>query len=410
MAVGKPKTLKLRNRQILLDFLRNSRETTVAEVSERIGLSKPTVKKMLAHYVAKGLVTPVGKGDSTEEGGKKPELFRFNPEAGYVIAFHQFPEELYAAIFDLNLRMLQDVAIPHPPDLNIETLTDKIVQTIFQFLAAQDLKASQLIGVAIGSHGVVNSATGVVVTSPHFPSWGENVRFKEILQAKLPWPVTLCIDNQIRFQVFGERTFGVAKNKKNVVVLEGGNGLVTGLFVKNEIKRGAHGLAGEIGHMIINPTSPEICPCGGRGCFETMVEVKRVLALVESQAHDYQDSQLAQKQPISNVRIEDVFAASNAGDRLACAVMDDVIKWFAIGLSNLIVVADPDMIVFQGIYAGAGAYFLHRLREELNHYALLNVKKDVELRYSAAGKERGVRGGAAYMIAEYFKNEAFYEI
>ena len=409
MVGGKPKTLKWRNRQVLLDFLRRSEEVSIAHISEEIGLSKPTVKKALEYYSDKGFVLPAGKGNSTEEGGKKPDLFTFNAQAGYVTAFHVFPDELYAAIFDLRLNMLQDVSIKNELDESVAVIANEVCEGIEKLLNSQNIDMTQLIGVAIGTHGITNYDQGIVYTAPHFPSWNENVPLRDILTEKSPCGhVPFYIDNQIRFQVFAERALGIAQNKKNIVVIEGGIGLVAGIIVKDEIKRGVHFLAGEIGHMILNPEGGEVCSCGGKGCFEAMVAVKRIVRMAQERRKEFPDSQIFRTRISKAVRIEDIFEASNTGDTLARSLMDEVIKWFAIGISNLVLMHDPEIIILQGIYAKAGEYFLQRLRKEVNQYALIKLHKDIEIRYSSFEKNRGVLGGAAYVISEYFNNSNIY--
>ncbi len=81
-------SVKQSNRKSILDFMRESGEVSVAEISERVRISKPTVKKVVDYYIEKNMVLETGKGSSSEEGGKKPNLFTFNNEFGYIIALH----------------------------------------------------------------------------------------------------------------------------------------------------------------------------------------------------------------------------------------------------------------------------------------------------------------------------------
>jgi predicted NBD/HSP70 family sugar kinase len=408
MPGGKPRNLKWRNRKVLLDFLRHSDDVAVADISARIGLSKPTVKRMLEHYVETGFVLPVGKGDSTDLGGKKPDLFTFNGRAGFVITIHIFPDEVYAGLFDLRVRLLETVSLTHRTNAAVDTIIGEMVTAVARLLAVQEVEAGQLIGIAVGAHGITHYDEGLVCTSPHFPSWGECVPLRDLLRDKLQLPVPIYIDNQIRFQVFAEKTLGLAKDYKNIVVIEGGIGLVAGIIVKDEIKRGVHYLAGEIGHMILAPDADETCHCGGRGCFEAMVAASRILTMAAHKRQAYPQSRIFQDHGNGPADIVTIFQAANAGDPLACELMDDVIKWFAIGLSNLILVHDPEIIVFQGLYTRAGEYFLRHLREAVNKYSLTKVKKKSEIAYSALGKSRGIMGGAAYVIAQYFEHERLY--
>ncbi len=80
-----------------------------------------------------------------------------------------------------------------------------------------------------------------------------------------------------------------------------------------------------------------------------------------------------------------------------------MIKWFAIALSNLNLMYDPDLVILQGVYTRAGDYFLHQLRKRVNLVSLLNVENDIRIEYSQMGKQAGAIGAASYLINEFFR-------
>jgi predicted NBD/HSP70 family sugar kinase len=131
--------------------------------------------------------------------------------------------------------------------------------------------------------------------------------------------------------------------------------------------------------------------------------------MAEDGRQAYPDSQIFQGNIANTLRIEEIFQASNHGDPLACSIIDDVTTWFAIGLSNVMLIHDPEAIIFHGMYAGAGDYFLRTLQAKIHAHDLIKNDKDVELAFSSFGKERGVLGGAAYVVAEYFNTHDLYK-
>jgi len=400
--IAKPKTLRLANGKVILDILRASEEISIAEISAKAVLSKTTITKIINQFLDKGLAVSVGKGSSTGEGGKKPALYRFNERGGFVLCYHIFTDELYSVTTDLRFSFLSEVRVPISETETAGGIIDKIAAS-YQRHVEQGLDAEKLIGIAVGAHGITNFRDGVVVSSPHFPLWGDNLRLGDMLREKLAYGGPVYIDNQIRFQVFAEKVSGAAKDKKNIIVVEGGVGLVAGVIVKNEIKRGVHYLAGEIGHMIINPYEEERCACGGRGCFETMVSVRRILRLIEERRARFPASLLFRSGGMNGAPMQKVFGAADGGDPLACEVVDDVSKWFAIGLSNLILTYDPEIIILQGVYGKSGRYFMDRLRDQVNDVSLLHIKKNVRIDCSRFGGEAGIFGAAAYVVSEHFK-------
>jgi predicted NBD/HSP70 family sugar kinase len=373
----------------------------VAELSEKSKLSKPTTMKLLTSYVDHGLVINVGKGNSTTEGGKPPTLFRFNERAGFILVFHMFPDELYSAVTDLNSNIQRERSAPLSEMEGSPGIVDKMAALYRDQLEALALPTSKLIGVAVGAHGITDSAHGVIITSPHFPRWGENLPLRQLFRDKTGYNGPILVDNQIRFQAYAEKVKGVARNRRNIIALEAGIGLVAGIIDRDEIKRGVHFLAGEIGHMVLNPCDEELCACGGRGCFETMVSTKRIMRRVLERARRFPDSTLFKNRRPEQLSVEDVFLESNRGDALAREVMDETARWFAIGLWNLVLAHDPEIIVIQGIFTKAGDSFLERVRLLMTEVSCPKVQRKVEIVYSQFGKEIGVIGASALVVNDY---------
>ncbi|MFZ4615496.1 MAG: ROK family protein [Rectinemataceae bacterium] len=399
---GKPRNLKRNNRKLVLELFRSQKLLSVSDVSERISLSIVTVWKIIDHYVAKGLLKPAGKGSSSGEGGKRPALFRFNESYGFAIGVHLFPDELLTVITDLSATILHQVSWSIAEDEPLEHLLDLVADSVKGLIQFPDVDPKSLIGMAFGSHGITDSDKGLSLSSPHFPSWGKNAKIREPLAARLGIDMPIFVDNQIRFQVYAERLKGLAKDKRTIIVLEAGVGLVAGVMVNDEIKRGEHYLAGEVGHMIINPSEELKCACGGRGCFEVMVSKKRVLDRVWAEAVAHPESPLAAP---GWATFQSVFDASNKGDPFAMEIVEESVRWFSIGLSNIILMYDPEIIIIQGEYAGAGEFFLSRLRSVIADVSLCAIDKHVQIAYSTLGRERGVIGAACYVIGQFFDNE-----
>ncbi len=406
---GKPKSLKRNNRRLFLDLLRNSSQLSVAEISEKINLSKTTVMKTVDYYVDKGYILPVGKGESTDEGGKKPSLYMFNRNIGHVFSVQIFPNEIFSILTDLNTTILAERSVPIRENESLPTVMDVIAESFHELLDRTGTEKSKVIGIAVGNHGITDSDKGISLYAPHFPSWGANAQLKQEIQTRIKKKIPVYTDNQIRFQVFAEKIKGVARKNKNIVLIEGGEGLVAGIIVKNQIKRGVHGLAGEIGHMILNPFEEETCVCGGKGCFEVLISVTRLLKKCRAGYETHSDSLIFSGRGPDDLTPGVIFDAANQGDSFARILVDEVIGWFAIGISNLILTHDPEIIIIHGIYTQAGTYFLEELRKRTNQIALTCLDKHVEIAFSTIGKNQGVIGGAAYVVHSYFEGAALYD-
>jgi N-acetylglucosamine repressor len=407
---GKPKSLKQLNTRVVLDLVRARDAISVADISETIHLSKTTVKKILDMLAEAGILLSAGKGDSTQEGGKKPELYRFNMKYGYSISLHVTPEDLIAVTTDLRADITYYNKVKLDEDRSLERIVAVLVDTIRSFVAMKAATGEKLIGIAVVLPGLVDSRKGISIYSPHYPNWGREVPFTELLRAGLGagWEVPISIDNANRFQAVAEREKGIAAGRKNFVVIDALNeGLGAGIVLGGEVIQGAQSISGEIGHMTLDPYDGFPCICGHKGCFEAMASARRILGLAREAAGRFPDSPLARALEDSTVRLDDVCAAAAQGDPLSLYLIDDVTRWFLIGLANIIMVNDPELIVIQGAYVKAGPYFLDKLKEGIRHVGLPDVEKRVSIEYSRLGEERGVLGAASLMISDFFSQNLF---
>jgi predicted NBD/HSP70 family sugar kinase/predicted transcriptional regulator len=402
-SVRKQKILKQINRKIILNLLRNSDEMSISNISKKVNLSKPTLMKIMNHYIKEELVVIAGKGKSTDEGGKKPNIFKFNKNGGYALGITISANRLFAVITNLKSEIIDEISIVLKNDEKFDSVLKKIIDSYNYLVSNKKINREKITGLAVGAYGITDFSKGKVIFSPHFPSWGKDLELREEIKKQIPDKIPIFIDNHMRFQVFAEKTLGLAKEINNVVAIQAGKGMVAGVIIENEIKRGNNSLIGEIGHMVVEPKSKEICACGGKGCFEVMVSSDRLLRLAKEKYREYTDSMIFNNGNPDDVDIYSIFDASNKGDKLALIIMNEVINWFGIGISNIILMYDPQIMIVQGIFTKAGKYFLESLRKKINEISLFSIKRETEIEYSELGNKSGVLGAASYVLSKYFE-------
>ena len=380
----------------------------MAEISHAVRLSKTTVKKTIDLLAAMKLVISAGKGESTEEGGKKPELYRFNRNFGFVISIHITPDSIIALMtnlaLDITYHMKQDV----PADRGLESVLGLLTELIRGFVAMKASSGEQLVGIVIAVPGLADSSRGVSIYSPHYPSWGREVPLVQLLRDRLGsgYEVPMFMDCVNRYQAVAEREKGVAGGVTDFIIIDALNeGLGAGIITHGELVRGSQSLSGEIGHMTLNPVDGPACICGNRGCFEAMVSAKRLRDLIrDARARGVTSALFSNGEPEST-GIETVCDLAVKGDALCMSLVEDAARWFIVGLGNVIMVNDPELIVIQGLYLKAGTCFLDKLRNGIQHVGLPDVDKQVRIEYSTLGDERGAIGGAAFAIADFFSHQ-----
>jgi predicted NBD/HSP70 family sugar kinase len=404
VTLGKQKILKQINRGHILNILRSSGELSVSEISDFVNLSKPTIMKIMKYYLDKGYLIISGKGSSTEEGGKKPNIFKFNAGGGYAIGMIITANKLKSVLTNLKGAVVSSTNTDLDSNEGLESVLDKILSSYNALVSDSGIAPVKIIGLAIGIYGITDYHKGTVLYSPHFPSWGKNIQFSQKVKKKIP-NTSVMLDNISRFQVFAEKTLGVAISEHDIVSVLAGKGLSAGVILEDELKRGPHSLMGEVGHMVINPSEPMVCACGAKGCFEVMVSIARLKKLIDDKKGSYPGSALfnGSGKDMQSLSADDIFTAYKAGDGLASDAMEDIENWFAIGLSNIILIYDPQMIVLQGVFVRAGETFLSHLKKKVGNVSLLSVKKETKIRFSELGDMAGLLGAATFVINMFFK-------
>ncbi|MBN1531797.1 MAG: ROK family transcriptional regulator [Spirochaetes bacterium] len=402
MKAGKPKALRETNSRNILTILRNSGDLSIPELAARAHVSKTTVIKIIDMLQKSGLISAAGKGLSTVEGGKKPDLFKLNERHRLSLGIHIQSQGLRLACGDLKGNILYSAATGFRRDESTTGVVRKIVSTARGLLHDSDTVPERLLGIAVAFPGIVDFERGSIIYSPWFPSWKKNTDLRGLILKSLGFKIPCIIDNEFRFQVMAERVLGGHGGKSSIIVIGGGDGLGAGIMVSGTTIRGSHYLAGEIGHMVVNPGGDR-CTCGGRGCFEAMVFRNRLLEMARSRYQDDPGSAIFIRSGPEDLAPQDVFDAAGAGDPTAESIMEDIIGWFAVALSNLIMAYDPEVIVIQGIYTGAGDGFLSRLRERLRVISLPGLEKDACIKFSSLGNNGAVTGAVSYLNEDFFR-------
>jgi len=244
------------------------------------------------------------------------------------------------------------VATPRvvPAEGSGETGGDDVIEAIGdvadQLRLALGGDGGRLSGVGVGVPGLVDD-DGMLSFAPNLPG-GEGLDVGGRVRERLGG-LKVVVDNDATCAVVGEWIYGAATGVTDAVVVTLGTGIGGGLIVNNRVTRGAHGFAGEIGHMVVDPSGPS-CPCGKRGCWERFASGSGLGRLAREAAHAgrLDDVLRSVGGDPEAVRGEDVTAAAAAGDVTAQVVLEELGWWLALGLANLANLLDPSLFVLGG--------------------------------------------------------------
>ncbi len=397
------KTLKFRNRKLVLAYLRKTGAVSVNDISRFTGLSKMTVHKIIDHYMKIGMVSLTGKGESTDEGGKKPNLFAFNPNCRYIFAVRLADTFMSSCIANLRGDLVAERTRLTITNVDFPTVVAMMRREFDRMIQEHNLDIGNCLAVVVGCNGIVDVENGVCLAFYQNPAWQDNLPIRDHVSAVFPPEIPIRVDSWWRHLAHGEIIASETDARKRFFLIgNSGDYISGGLVADGRVFSGATGFAGEIGHMVIGPETGEKCVCGGVGCLQTLVGPSKIIARAVEQRKDFPDSLVFANCNGEGPTFAAIFEASNQNDDLACQLIDQACSYFALAINNIVQICDPGTVVLYGDYAEAGEFFLTRLRKKVNGMTMCGIDKRTRIEYTSVPDGCGVVGAANLMADALF--------
>jgi glucokinase len=259
----------------------------------------------------------------------------------------------------------------------------------------QDLQVSQseISGVGIGCKGIIDPTTTEVLALPGGLHYLERRRLSEIITPLLREACPFAADNDARVALEGERRWGAARGRENVLMLTLGTGVGGAILVDGRILRGAGGAAGHAGHLTVDPDGVE-CICGNRGCLETVFSARAIESAAFAAIHRGVATEL-HNLPSRPPTCADVFECARRGDGVATDIVQHAILLLGGAMAGLLHVLDPDVVILGGQIAESGDMLFSTIQRELDWRTKTLLRRSVPVVKSEVADPSGVLGAAA---------------
>ena len=240
---------------------------------------------------------------------------------------------------------------------------------------------------------------GVVKFAPNLPL--QDFDIGKEMASRIAGPVT--IDNDANVAAWGEYRLGAGRRARNsMVMLTVGTGVGGGLVLADGLVRGAHGMAGELGHIAVLEGGP-LCPCGARVCLEAFASGTAIARMArEAQASGALDAAgpLATLPP-EQITGKAVTVAAHAGDDQAVEILATAGRWLGVGIASLVAAFDPEVVVLGGGAMQAGALLLEPARRAAQDRLLGGGHRELPPIVAAGlGDEAGLVGAALLALGD----------
>jgi predicted NBD/HSP70 family sugar kinase/biotin operon repressor len=378
-----PDVRRERNRDRVVAALREAGAASRAELARRTGLSRTTVASIVGDLQGEGMLVERENGSgASPRGGRPPRLLFFSRSAGAVLGIDFGKRHLRVAAADLSHVIVAEAERPmrtdEPADTGLETAT----ALADEVLEEGGISRADVIGVGLGLPGPIDMRSGRVGSSSILPGW-VGVRAADELGSRLGLPVQ--VDNDANLGALAELHWGAAAGRRNAAYLKVATGIGAGLIVDGRLFHGAAGMAGEIGHTIIQEQGP-VCRCGKRGCLETLAGSAALVELLRG-THG------------PDLTTQQLLEAAAAGDSGARRVLADAGRYIGRAVATLCDLLNPELIVVGGELSKAGEVLLDPLREQVHRHAIPATTRDLEIVPGVLGPRAELLGALALVLA-----------
>ena len=379
MVTGSKEMIRDINSHLVLETVLNDGPVSRASISAKLGLTKATVSAIVADLIDRRLVREIGSDDTSL--GRKPILLEFCKENGHILSIDLGVDSITAFTSDLkgnNCGIKQFLN-----NYTRENIISGLIYIISSQIELLPTTPFGVVGISIGIHGVI--CDNEITFTPYYDYAGLPI----VERLKEHFGIPVLLENEANLSVIGEKCF--CYNVSNLIGMSIHSGIGVGIIIDNELYTGFNGNAGEFGHIIIDADGRQ-CPCGNRGCIEQYASERAIL-------HGY-----AKAKKLDKTNIDDFIAAYNSGDDIAVSLVDEFVKYTAIGVNNILNIFNPEVIVINSSFT----IYIPELHERIKAKLKNRMNKCCTLVPSGLQDISILLGGACLIIKDYLGIDYFY--
>ena len=377
-AVVRPHTVRQANLSAILDALRTSGPLSRSDLGTATGLTRSAISGLVGELVSLGLAA---EGAALPDGrpGRPSPVVRVETENFATLAIEIGVDDLSVAIVGLDGSVIRSHRRARSRDRVPMSSTIADIADLVRRLgwSGQAVDGRRVLAIGVAVPGVISEPDAVIVTAPNL-GWTD-VDLAPTVQQALGVSLPVFVGNDADLGALAEARFGAGVGTRAMVFISGEVGVGGGLVVDGRRVSGHRGFAGEIGHIPFDADGPP-CSCGSSGCLETLIG-ERVLLERAGLDPDGGSRQVGR-----------LLAAAERGDQRALDALDVEGRWLAIGITGLVNVFDPEIVVLGALFGRILPFVRTALDEELERRRFRRVERQVPVVAAAFGVESTLVG------------------
>jgi predicted NBD/HSP70 family sugar kinase len=313
------------NRRIVLNLIRTRQPISRADLARMCGLQRSTISLIVEQLIQENWVIEGPTGRLPR--GRRPTFLRLNEER-VIVGIDIRPIETSVALADANGKFASREVMATPSDP--KTAVDELIQSVRRMMAS--CRGKKLEGIGISLPGRFSHSSDRLVFAPNL-KWRDFDLRTPIMKAA---GVEVELENAANACVLATVWFEHAEACRNLVVVTVSEGIGTGIMLNGQLVRGLNGMAGEFGHVPLDPKGPP-CGCGSRGCWEVYASNRAALRYY-----------LEAGSPDEGLSFPDLLSRADQGDVRAAKALETMAHQLGRGMRMIVAGLAPERIVVVG--------------------------------------------------------------
>lgn len=383
----KPKNIKHHNLRYILSIVKRRGVCTASEISRESNLSMTTIVKTLDSLKQAGIVKSVGKGNSTSEGGKRPELFGFNESFQYVLCVYFAGKYAMCTLNDLANKGIAARQVYYTDASDVDGCMNQVYEQLRLILDEHRLTEKDICGISLGIDGIVDSEKNHVVYPIHNQQWKTGGYIVDCFQTYFPHMANIQIENSGRLGSWNYLNSYPELEAERVAVLNSSESLTAGALLQgNAVQHGGNCLTGEFAHMMIPNAKGDVeCECGRRNCFEKLIALERFEGYLLEMIDLAEEEELYRRLCRHEVEPLEMIRLADEGSMAGRKALDLIIEYYLSVICNLMITCDPKYYVIGGIYVRNSEYFRRELSRKFEANAFWGIRFKARILYDMDG-------------------------
>ncbi|MGD8395767.1 MAG: ROK family transcriptional regulator [Candidatus Eiseniibacteriota bacterium] len=372
----------------ILRLIWSERRISRAEIARTTELSRSTVSEIVGGLLPTGLIAEVGPGKSS--GGRRPIMLEFQDDACTILGVDLGAAHVTVVLTDLRGRVLAAEHRRHPVRTDPEGTRELVAELCDACVMTRRQSTLRLVGVGVAVPSPIDPKHPDRVSELVLPDWRGHSGLEGL---RVRFGAPLLVDNDANLGALAEHWWGAGRGVDDFAYIKLATGIGSGHVVGGEIYRGATGVAGEIGHLAIDPHGGP-CLCGLRGCLVTLVGAQAMVARARELLADQPDSALGRR----DLDITAIEEAALGGDALALVLVREAAEYLGIALAGMLNLMNPARVILGGGLSRLGELLLEPVRETVRTRTLVSSLDASEIRTSELGPQAVALGASTLVL------------